>query len=114
MAVVRTQDVKKVYVMGEISVHALKGVDVEIELAGAEAEASTVSEFLAENDIRGGAAPAAPVSGCRGQCCESPKQLRWICFYSTGPGKTGGYGHSVSAGRGGLANFSIVFTGSGG
>jgi putative ABC transport system ATP-binding protein len=31
MAVVRTQDVKKVYVMGDVTVHALKGVDVEIE-----------------------------------------------------------------------------------
>ncbi len=31
MAVVRTQDVKKVYVMGDVEVHALKGVDCEIE-----------------------------------------------------------------------------------
>ena len=31
MAVVRTQDVKKVYVMGEEEVHALRGVDIEIE-----------------------------------------------------------------------------------
>ena len=31
MAVVRTQDVKKLYVMGDVEVHALKGVDVEIE-----------------------------------------------------------------------------------
>jgi putative ABC transport system ATP-binding protein len=31
MAVVRTQDVKKAYVMGDLTVHALKGVDIEIE-----------------------------------------------------------------------------------
>ena len=31
MAVVRTQDVKKVYVMGDEEVHALKGVDLEVE-----------------------------------------------------------------------------------
>ena len=31
MAVVRTQGVKKVYVMGDVQVAALKGVDIEIE-----------------------------------------------------------------------------------
>ena len=31
MAVVRTQDVKKLYVMGDVEVHALKGIDLEIE-----------------------------------------------------------------------------------
>ena len=31
MAIVRTQDVKKEYVMGDLIVHALKGVDIEIE-----------------------------------------------------------------------------------
>lgn len=31
MAIVRTQDVKKEYVMGDLTVHALKGVDIEIE-----------------------------------------------------------------------------------
>ena len=31
MAVVRTQDVKKVYEMGDVQVSALKGVDIEIE-----------------------------------------------------------------------------------
>ncbi|MCY3764319.1 MAG: ABC transporter ATP-binding protein, partial [Gemmatimonadetes bacterium] len=31
MAVVRTQDVKKVYEMGDVRVSALKGVDIEIE-----------------------------------------------------------------------------------
>ena len=31
MAVVRTQDVKKIYVMGDVTVEALKGVDIEVE-----------------------------------------------------------------------------------